>query len=67
MASLSDFKRNRISFALLSPCFNPLSANFTKWSNTVKQFVDKLSANCLSVFDYFVGLALKGLKFTSIQ
>ena len=34
--------------------FNPLSANPTKWSNTLKQFV-------LSVFDYFVGLALKGL------
>ena len=29
---------------------NPLSANITKWSN------------CLSVFDHFVGLALKELK-----
>ena len=35
---------------------NPLSANLTKWSNTLKQFVGKLS-----VFDHFVGLALKGL------
>ena len=42
--------------------FNPLSANFTKWSNTLKQFVGKLPKNCLSVFDHFVGLALKGLK-----
>ena len=33
---------------------NPLSANFTKWSNTLKQFIGK------SVFDHFVGLALKG-------
>ena len=41
--------------------FNPLSANFTKWSNTLKQFVDKLPTNCLSVFDHFVGLVLKGL------
>ena len=41
---------------------NPLSANPTKWSNTFKQFVDKLPTNCLSVFDHFVGLALKGLK-----
>ena len=41
----------------------PLSANFTKWSNTLKQFVDKLLANCLSVFDHFVGLALKGLSY----
>ena len=30
--------------------YNPLSANFTEWTN------------CLSVFDHFVGLALKGLK-----
>ena len=31
---------------------NPLSANPTKWSNTLKQFVGKLSTNCLSVFDH---------------
>ena len=31
-------------------------------SNTPKQFVGKLSMNCLSVFDHFVKLALKGLK-----
>ena len=42
--------------------FNPLSASFTKWSNTLKQFVGKLATNCLSVFDHFVGLALKGLS-----
>ena len=41
--------------------FNPLSANPTKWSNTLKQFVGKLPTNCLSVFDHFVKLALKGL------
>ena len=41
--------------------FNPLCANFTKWSNTLKQFVGKLPTNCLSVFDHFVRLALKGL------
>ena len=39
----------------------PLSANPTKWSNTLKQFVGNLPTNCLSVFDHFVGLALKGL------
>ena len=40
------------------------SANFTKWSNTLKQFVGNLPTNCLSclsVFDHFMGLALKGL------
>ena len=39
-----------------------LSANPTKWSNTLKQFVGKLPTNCLSVFDHFEGLALKGLR-----
>ena len=41
--------------------FNPLSANPTKWSNTLKQFVARLQTNCLSVFDHFVKLSLKGL------
>ena len=40
---------------------NPLTAKISKWSNTLKQFVSNLSMNCLSVFDHFVGLALKGL------
>ena len=39
---------------------NPLSANPTKWSKTLKQIISKLLINCLSVFDHFVGLALKG-------
>ena len=37
---------------------NPLSGNPTKWPNTLKQ--------CLTVFDHFVGLALKGLTWTSL-
>ena len=41
--------------------FNPLSANPEKWSNTLKQIVGKLPTICLSVFDHFSGLALKGL------
>ena len=40
--------------------FDALSANFTKWSNTLKRFVGNLPANCLSVFDHYVGPALKG-------
>ena len=43
---------------------NPLSANITKWSNTLKQFVGKLPKNCLNVFPHFVGLALKRLKYS---
>ena len=42
--------------------FNPLSANFTKWPNTHKQFVGNLPTNFLSVFGHFLGLALKGLR-----
>ena len=35
--------------------------------NTLKQFIGKLPINSLSVFDHFVGLALKGLThFTSV-
>ena len=44
------------------PDLNPLSANSTKWSNTLKQFVSNLLTNCFSVFDHFVKLALKGSK-----
>ena len=40
---------------------NTLSVNPTKWSNTLKQIRRLLPTNCLSMFDHFVGLALKGL------
>ena len=40
---------------------NLLSANLKKLPNTLKQFVDNLPTNCLSVFDHFVKLALKEL------
>ena len=43
--------------------FNPLNANHTKWSNTLKQFVHNLPTNCLSVYDHFVKLALKALIY----
>ena len=37
-----------------------LSANPTKWSNTLKQFVGKLPMNYLSVFDLLWNWRLKG-------
>ena len=43
---------------------NPLSTKFIKWSNTLRQIVGKLPTICLSVFDHFSGLALKGLILT---
>ena len=42
--------------------FNPLSANPTRWSNTLKQFVGNMPTTCLNVFDHFMKLALKGLS-----
>ena len=51
---------NEFDFAVNT--FKPSSTNPKKWSNTLKQFVDNLSMNCLSVFDDFLGLARKGLK-----
>ena len=41
--------------------FNPLNANPEKWSNTLKQIVGNLPTICLSLFDHFMNLALKGL------
>ena len=41
---------------------NSLSANPTKWLNTLKQFVGNLPINCLNVFDHFVKLVLKELR-----
>ena len=41
---------------------NALSANPEKWSNTLKQIVGNLPTICLSVFDHFMNLALKGLR-----
>ena len=58
-------KTNRTELTLLvtKTRINPLNGNLTTWSNTLKQFVDNLLTNCLSMFDHFVGLALKGLMF----
>ena len=52
MIELFSYVRKLESF------FNPLSANPTKWSNTLKQFVGNLPTNCLIVFDHLVGFAL---------
>ena len=45
------------------PNLNRLSANLTKWSNTLKQLVGNLPTNCLSVFDHFMGLVLRELIY----
>ena len=46
---------------------NPLSANPTKWSNTLKQFVGRSRRILWVCFDYFVGLALKGLTHSVLE
>ena len=62
---LSSILKNEILKASIFCQHNPLSANPTKWSNTLKQFVGKLRTNCLSVFDHFVKLALKEIRLFS--
>ena len=59
---------NRLKEVIVSKqsLVNPLSAKFIKWSNTLKQIVSKLPTICLSVFDHFSGLALKGLRAKDI-
>ena len=51
---------------LYAKIVNRFSVNFIKWSNTLKKFVGNFPTNCLSVFDHFVGLALKGLPSKSL-
>ena len=53
-----------ITYKIAIHLINPVSANMIKWSNTLKQLVGKLPTNCLSVFEHFVGLALKGLRLS---
>ena len=61
-ASVPKFTERIIQvWTILIRYFNLLSANFTNWSNTLKQFVGNFPTNCLNVFHYFVKLALKGL------
>ena len=64
MDKAMNFSGQVKSLANLHHCFlfNPLSANPEKWSNTVKQIVGNLPTICLSVFDHFMNLALKGLS-----
>ena len=47
--------KSKIKSPNLPRKLNPLSANPTEWSNTLKQFVGKLPTNCLSVFDREIG------------
>ena len=69
---LKQFEQIEIKFNIILSAYwektmvsplNPLSANPTKWSNALKQFVGKLPTNCLSVFGNFVNLALKGWRY----
>ena len=53
-------QKKTCSLFYLQQFLNHLSANFTKLPNT-QTILGKLPMNCLSVFDHFVGLALKGL------
>ena len=62
-ASFNDNAEFRTQYFLRLECeysvINLLSANPTRWSNTLKQFVGNFPTNCLIVFDHFVRLALR--------
>ena len=61
-AKVAIYRNQSICLFIFGVCFfNPLSANPEKWSNTLKQIVGNLPTICLSVFDHFMNLALKGL------
>ena len=45
----------------LKRAVDPLSANPTKWSNTLKKFVGKFADELFEYVDHFVKLAIKGL------
>ena len=47
--ALQMYAQNEQSIKTNEVVLNPLSANPTKWSNTLKQFVGNLPTNCLSV------------------
>ena len=70
-ASLTDGAEFLTQYFLRSECkysvINHLSANPTKWSNTLKQFVGNFPTNCLSVFEHFVGLPLKELILQGLR
>ena len=60
---LCMYRRKSLTFTKkMKPVLNPLRANPEKWSNTLKQIVGNLPTICLSVFDHFMNLALKGLS-----
>ena len=59
---MSEFYATTVSLIKLIFSINPLSANPEKWSNTLRQIVGNLPTICLSVFDHFINLALKGLR-----
>ena len=50
----------RVAPVLQLEYVSPLSANPTKWPNTLKTIRRQEPTNCLSVCDLFVGMALKG-------
>ena len=56
--SVQPFTETRANYTTKKNLFNSLSANPTKWSNTLKQFFGNFPTDCLSVLDHFVGLML---------
>ena len=59
-------EKNKI-FTLLSSLYNPFKRQPHKMVKHNKIVRRQNPMNCLNVFDHFVGLALKGLKFQNLR
>ena len=44
---VTEIEKTNFTLMLFLYAVNPLSANLTKWSNTLKQFDGKFPTNCL--------------------
>ena len=54
---MNEFSDNHLMLIVLDAYLMPIE----KWSNTLKQIVGNLPTICLSAFDHFMNLAIKGL------
>ena len=63
----NEFIQSKLLLTCLAVGYiNPLSANPTKWSLTLKQSVGSCGW-IVSVFEYFVGFVLKGLSIMFLK
>ena len=62
---ITNYYLNIVESQVFTP-INPLSANFTKLVKHTQTIRRLWPTNCLSVFDHFAGLVLKGLTLLTL-